>query len=63
MTVPLKPLMAFTATLYVVLFPWVTVCELGVAETVKSGAGGGAGVALAWFELALSPPLLTALTT
>ena len=40
-TVPAKPFRAVIVAVYVVLFPWTTVCEAGVAEMEKSGAGGG----------------------
>lgn len=36
-TVPVNPLIALTVTEYVVLWPAVTVCELGEAEIEKSG--------------------------
>jgi hypothetical protein len=38
-TVPVKPLSASTDTVKLALFPAVMVCELGVAEIEKSGAG------------------------
>ena len=37
-TVPVKPLIGETVTVYVVLSPRLTVCEEGVAEIEKSGA-------------------------
>src|SRR5882762_7102322 len=39
-TVPVNPPDGVTVAVYVVLAPWTTVCEAGVAETEKSAVGG-----------------------
>jgi hypothetical protein len=43
LTDPLNPFKAPTLTVYEVLPPWMTLCAEGVADSVKSGAGGPAG--------------------
>ena len=39
-TVPVNPPDGVTVAVYVVLAPWTTVCDAGVADTEKSGVGG-----------------------
>jgi hypothetical protein len=41
LTVPVKPPVAPTETVYDAFVPWVTVAVAGDAPTVKSGVGGG----------------------
>jgi hypothetical protein len=47
-TFPVKPFWALTETVYVALFPAMTLCEIGVAAIVKSGVPAADSVRLAW---------------
>jgi hypothetical protein len=61
-TFPVNPFAGVIVIVSGALDPCLT--ENAGAESVKLGAGGGAcGVALAWLEFPLSPPLFTAVTT
>src|SRR5713101_827789 len=62
-TAPLKPFRAPTLTVELVLLPAVTVNELGLAETEKSGGGGTGftckGTLSVWVRLPLVPVMVT----
>jgi len=62
-TVPVKPFVGVTVTVYVVNDPREIVCDGGVTTTVKFGGGGGAvGVADTSFDSVPVPALLMAAT-
>jgi hypothetical protein len=50
-TAPLNPPDGVTVAVYVVLAPWTTVCEAGVAETEKSGVAGALQARIALLTL------------
>jgi hypothetical protein len=54
-TLPLKPLIAPTVAMYVVLLPAVTVCDAGVAESEKSATAMGLTVRVTVAECVTMP--------
>jgi len=57
-TTPPKPFSAPTLAVYVVAFPAITVCVLGLPEIVKSGGGGCALTTKLTVVLCVSAPLV-----
>jgi len=59
-TVPAYPLAGLTVAVYVVLFPAVTVCEAGDADSEKSAGGSGACTVKVTLTECVGLPLLSA---